>query len=602
MRSGTPFTDNNNPGVKKNCQLLSCRQKQTVDWNIIDRKKGELQVQFQALPKYCNFETYVIELEIYDETMPYDEGLMCNTGNTSWKTHSRRIFDNRFCSTGESFPEDCLQVHVVNFNYVYSGFYRLKITPYVNGSTRQAQRSYRLHINNTVTDYVKKQFSGLHLNASFQYRSSSRELNLGIPLLIDDPPDTIRIEVKFSNDSIDYYNVMIHVRPFSRYLIVIDNKKNRMGNENSTSIQCENELLKIPWPSCQVHKAGLACTFYNMTPGFYNVYVTFTDDRCMRGTVWAGNHTDPCFWVIKKEFTEDRVLTDALSPGNDNSQFLITSLITLIIVGIIATFVIVKTLNKRRKKLIHRLAGKNFVVENSEKTESEQTYKFSSNGYVSQLDYGQIIDMNERQQNESEVVLVYPRDVLSFMELVTCLRRVLEKVFECKVNDYFDPDKWDEISANPKDWLRRLIVERRVKIIVIASEVCPIRTGSQKMGERTDRYEKFPHPFDDLYLYAIRLIRDTMNEESYKNLFVVTFEGVTESQNRLEYFNPYTRFSLPKNFDKLFEHLRSERGKNGVERKNGESGKFDEKLEIRQFKSQLNRLMNNLKPYEYKDF
>ena len=96
--------------MKKNCQLLSCRQKQTVDWNIIDRKKGELQVQFQALPKYCNFETYVIELEIYDETMPYDEGLMCNTGNTSWKTHSRRIFDNRFCSTGESFPEDCLQV------------------------------------------------------------------------------------------------------------------------------------------------------------------------------------------------------------------------------------------------------------------------------------------------------------------------------------------------------------------------------------------------------------------------------------------------------------------------------------------------------------
>lgn len=77
---------------------------------------------------------------------------------------------------------------------------------------------------------------------------------------------------------------------------------------------------------------------------------------------------------------------------------------------------------------------------------------------------------------------------------------------------------------------------------------------------------------------------------------------MTESQNRLEYFNPYTRFSLPKNFDKLFEHLRSEKGKNGVERKNGESGKFDEKLEIRQFKSQLNRLMNNLKPYEYKDF
>lgn len=66
-------------------------------------------------------------------------------------------------------------------------------------------------------------------------------------------------------------------------------------------------------------------------------------------------------------------------------------------------------------------------------TESEQTYKFSSNGYVSQFDYGQIIDINERQQNESEVVLVYPRDVLSFMELVTCLRRVLEKVFECKV-------------------------------------------------------------------------------------------------------------------------------------------------------------------------
>lgn len=77
------------------------------------------------------------------------------------------------------------------------------------------------------------------------------------------------------------------------------------------------------------------------------------------------------------------------------------------------------------------------------------------------------------------------------------------------------------MSEDPKGWVHALIVERQAKLIIIASEVAAIEHRSL-LDEFPKRFYKTPHPFDHLFLYAIRLIRDGMNDESYKNLFVVT--------------------------------------------------------------------------------
>lgn len=116
--------------IKRNCQLLSCRQKEAVDWEIIDPKKGELKVSFQDYPKYCNFGAYGIDLEIYEEEAVYEESLMCNSDNPSWITHSRRLFENPFCSNCSiQSSEECLQVKEKLVSPVILKTFNLKFRP-----------------------------------------------------------------------------------------------------------------------------------------------------------------------------------------------------------------------------------------------------------------------------------------------------------------------------------------------------------------------------------------------------------------------------------------------------------------------------------------
>ncbi|KAK6636304.1 hypothetical protein RUM43_009963 [Polyplax serrata] len=528
---------------------------------MIDPDTGKLQIRFQSLPKSCDFEAYVIELEIYDEGAAYEEALMCSTGNTSWVTHSRKFADNTICSNCTS--DNCMQEHVAHFNYVYQGIYRLKITPYVNGNTRQAQRSYRLHINSTATNYVKKEFSGVHLNVSLQYRSASRELNLGIPLLIEHP-DAVKIEVKYSSAYTDLYGITVY------------------GNVNKTDIHCDDDD-KTRQPSCQMDKKGLECTFYNATHGLYIVYVSFIDDRCATGTVWTNSHPDSCFWVIKKEVAPDTTVTDALMPPRDSvpSHVLYTSILIIILVGAIIASLIAKRICKRKRDLSNGIVGK--ATENTRKTNTEHTYNFN-NGYSNRFNFGQFLTMTEKPR--PEVLLVYAREGQPFMELMSCFRRVLSKIFKCQVYDCFDGDLWNEVSLDPKGWIHTLIVEREAKVIIVSSAAGAAQHKSLLDNAYTNSNEN-PHPFDGLYLYAIRIVRDGLKEDSYKNLFVISFDGITESNHLLEYLNPFTRFVLPKHLYKLFEHLHDSEYLRNVD-----INRLEEKQEVRQLRLQLDHLKN----------
>ena len=77
------------------------------------------------------------------------------------------------------------------------------------------------------------------------------------------------------------------------------------------------------------------------------------------------------------------------------------------------------------------------------------------------------------------------------------------------------------MSEDPTGWVHALIVERQAKVVVVASEVAAIRHQSL-MSETPEREYKTPHPFDHLFLYALKLLRDGKDEDSYKNHFVVT--------------------------------------------------------------------------------
>lgn len=93
--------------------------------------------------------------------------------------------------------------------------------------------------------------------------------------------------------------------------------------------------------------------------------------------------------------------------------------------------------------------------------------------------------------------------------------------FIFQVYDYFDPELWNDVSEDPQGWVRALIVERQAKVVIVASEVGAIRHRSL-LEDYPEREFRTPHPFDDLFIYALKLLRDGMDENSYKNHFVVT--------------------------------------------------------------------------------
>lgn len=75
------------------------------------------------------------------------------------------------------------------------------------------------------------------------------------------------------------------------------------------------------------------------------------------------------------------------------------------------------------------------------------------------------------------------------------------------------------MSEDPKGWVQALIVERQAKVIIIASEGAAMHQHFMESDQTPSSVTN--HPFDHLFLFALRLIRDTADDDSYKNHFIV---------------------------------------------------------------------------------
>lgn len=82
--------------------------------------------------------------------------------------------------------------------------------------------------------------------------------------------------------------------------------------------------------------------------------------------------------------------------------------------------------------------------------------------------------------------------------------------------DYFDEALWNNVSVDPEGWVRELIMEREAKVVLVASRAAAINNKTDAVTYRN------PHAFDHLFPYIIKLLRDSPNENSYRNHFVVT--------------------------------------------------------------------------------
>ncbi|KAL0267155.1 UNVERIFIED_CONTAM: hypothetical protein PYX00_009504 [Menopon gallinae] len=547
------------PPPDLNCMLVSCNQK--IMWKMLDQNLGKIETNFYGLPSSCDFVYYEIDLEVYDGAEPVDESENCVVGSSLWKRHSKRSLKNENCSGCREGFTDCFKMYSVRFKYVYPGWYRLKVTPRVSdGSTRQSQLSHRFHVEDSVSKYIKKRLIDLNVNISLQYRDTARQLDVGIPLLVDAPPEVVGFEVKYSPNYIDLYEIT------------------RYGNGNESSIYCQlGEHLSQP--VCHATSGLIDCKFYNMTEGDYKIVVRFRDDRCAMSTIWTESildSQDPCRWDVRREYNAQPVPKETLIDSSHAEVLYSVVALAVLIFVLLVAFFLKRKRSVRRRLFDHTDSG------------SPRATLYNFNGQSSssnRFNFGQLLTLTDRPK--PEVLLIYTRESAPFMELMVCLRRVLDKICKCQVYDCFDPDMWNEISQDPEGWVHALIVERQAKVIIVASEVAAIRHRSL-MGEYPELSYKSPHPFDNLFLYALKILRDGMDEDSYKNHFVVTFDGFTETKNVLEYFNPYARFVLPKHLSKLFEHLHDTDSTVHFDT----SSRLEERYEVRQMRLKLEHLKN----------
>lgn len=558
---------------KSDCVILSCKKEDPISWKTLDRKVGKIEFTLNALPERCGFVRYDVELEVYDTEEPYDEALACVASDGPWRTHSKRILNNRYCGNCTGSPSrDCLRTYSVAFKYVYPGWYRVKVTPKVEDGSRQSQRSRNLVIDDAFTDYVKKRLVDLGVNVSLQYRDSpNRELDVSFLF----GPD---LEFLKLDGSEVVTKLVAHVDPskgdHACYATGIEQAccAFQGGDGNSTTVKCE-VVEKTSRPVCHASSGLIDCTFYNVTQGNYCVIVRFEDDRCTKGTVWSDQFHDPCRWDIRKEFNVGDLESDTVIDSS-STGILYTAIALVVLLGIVAAACVL-----RKRSLSRQRPSTDATLR-----PTTQHYNFN-NGHANRFNFGQLLTLTDRPR--PEVLLVYSRESPPFMELVACLRRVLDKICKCQVYDYFDPELWNDVSEDPRGWVHALVVERQAKVVIVASEVAAIRHRSL-MSEVPERAYKTPHPFDHLFLYAMKLLRDGKDEDSYKNHFVVTFDGYTENSHLLEYFNPYTRFVLPKHLNKLFEHLHGPDSTAHFDT----SRRLEERYEVRQLRLQLEHLIN----------
>ncbi|XP_057374773.1 uncharacterized protein LOC130695627 isoform X2 [Daphnia carinata] len=380
---------------------------------------------------------------------------------------------------------------LVSLRYVYSGFYRLTVVPW---------------INNTI--------SFQSINAYFIVRTTRLPMavqNWTTQFIIHPLPVYSSIVIQFLPADPEY--------DFILYEVLLSD-----CDPSSLSISVGHTSI------CYANQTIPECTFENLSPGKYCAFVRPIDQRCNYGNVWQVK--DHC--IVHSD-----VIELAHSPPSGNLEWLptgsvirignhsATMLAAMVISLVIAIgFVVALIYQIRRKRSASR----------------RNHHKFSAIHLAGATS-------STISNTKKNVLLLWLRESCQLMQQVDELKDKLRKQ-NIKIVDIYDDELYDELSVDPLHWLNEIMSTQNLRIIVIGSPRLEQHFANENRPENElDILEGLV-----LYAIKQLWFMRAASHSLYSTTFFVRFSN-TSYHGQTNKLTPFRCFMLPTHCEELIFYI-----------------------------------------------
>ncbi|XP_075225319.1 uncharacterized protein LOC142326613 [Lycorma delicatula] len=490
--------------------------------NVTNDLVGKLQVTFN-IDGILNYSQLKVTLKV-DENL---DGSNCSSDFFEMPSggligdHSMKTIIIKNCSTWYGMDSICNNVISVNFNYIYTGCYKVSVSRLAAGTGYEIRRITRKDPQMVYTKYIKNPLTDMYVSVSPEYFDSmytftfianySHALNLKYkPVTEELKPKALQLGAIRINDDINSPLNVVNLYKGSEI------KAENSSEEFNCSWVEQNEMFDYK----------ILCEGYYLKPGNYCIFIKYYDDRCIKNSIWTErtsmSYTVSCMWsktiVIEEGNFSKNVITTPLADNEINNS--VNGRLIFIIIGIITAIIFILIV-KRHTKF------------------SKKIHDFYSNE--------EEINFNLGQPN---VLLLYPRDCLFLMDVMIHFGKVLTWA-NCKVFDCWDPAQYNSVVGEPNQWVHTLLKNESIEVIVVANE-CSQLIEKKILNEVYVEY-KIPQCFDNIYLYAVHCINQSIVTTSHQKIHVISLSQISEGDKDivLELINPLQRYCLPIHLEQL---------------------------------------------------
>ncbi|KAJ9586782.1 hypothetical protein L9F63_019623, partial [Diploptera punctata] len=455
--------------------------------------------------------------------------MSCNNQSGKYITNKHSEF------TVSRRHNDCDQVVNITFENIFTGCYKLY---YCTQKSELNQKCGKLvKYFNTVKQDVE------YNRPTIISQPNPENNEVGITLANYTRFDEVQLTVRPDNSSnCNSSNVHRQTIWISR-----DVSRELMCRRNS---DCQNDMeKKTEGDKCkkiecyEESENSIKCEFNDIKPGNYCVHMIITDQYCDKNC--AFHHP---FVMMEKEKT---------IPIPESSMSIIYFVISAVIFLLLITSIVIVFIIRRRRNSLRQVV---------------------------------IADDDRSWFQNTEILLLYPRDCKAFMCAMETLREILQEKTGCKVYDCFDTRHSEDLSLSKVDWLRKHVLHQNVKIIVVET-VCAV-LHQRALIQHNKLIYKEPVWLDDLFLFGLKLLTDNLDRNNYQKVFVIRVEGFSGEKESLDYLTPYTRYMIPQCLDLLLTDLNLQNMQENIREKEEEEEEEEEEESLLRFEHDLNDLIN----------
>ncbi|XP_012279039.1 uncharacterized protein LOC105698958 [Orussus abietinus] len=533
-----------------------------INFNLIEKSQGRLQISFVPLNKDCIREIALLV-----------NGYIKNEDNCNvHKFHASECCEDevhtirrKICTSLNSLTKSNDEVQnkteqsnfTICYDHVFTGCYALRFK--VNGDKFIIRGNKFL-----TTEYERTEVAEPKLQCYFYSAAESdQRITVTTGISIPKGPTGAQFELLplSAEDKNKEHACILHSKSYIRRWKV------NLNTKVSPSTNCS--VMEVnPGNGQMILKTE--CNFetkFTQKDSEYCLLVRLHDDRCHKNTIWKippASRT-PCQWILgcSRSVRTFAMEQSGVIQRREHVSNLTQQVLPIIIVVIVIVFAVVGSTFFVYRLHVHN--GKRCSYTNTNTNDLKNTAGANIDGYES---IGVIQKDGDGDQDKTDaVVLMYVKDSSSFTAFINGLQGILEERCQCHVYNWYGASESNEIArVGGSAWVTSILQSGgRVVWMDTPRARCLLTSYLEKtkslQNNRIPRNAEIIGDFRDIaFPEVLDVAKRNMHDLAlqYRTHFVVRLEGLEtadETNDPFKDLSPHTRYVVPYHLSQLCSRL-----------------------------------------------